>query len=447
MEPHQQALVDQAIRLTLTRYDEQHNLLRTSADPRFRAVPETLAFAALLLARTASGKGRKTELGLARLLIDTILPLQNRTRRDPGRGAFPLLWTPNDQRAQVMDPDSREVMGALLGVIYRDHHQLLGEKRSSRVLDAIKLTLRDRSQSAPETTSGAMIAAWMEIEFNDQLRGERLATDVALAGLDTLAERRFGNPRAYARELWALGLWRRSARLHDGVKGLLPELLAEVRRFAHPSMPELFGAMTGRSGVVADYAWLGSWLTWHAIAGEPMLPKHMTEPLDATCFAFPALARARIELPEDAPEPGNAEPRALCQTFGHRQMSGWMEDDLHLEARSVDAPEAGRLPVAAARWRTLDGNTAWLRCRVSGQQRASCRKRFIHLEDPGTTVVSVHDLGEGETRMIENGWWLSGLHFATEGFQMLDAQRSDEGLELTLKPTADQAMLMFSPLG
>ena len=103
MEPHQKALVDQAIRQTLTRYDEQHCLLRTTADPRFRAVQETLAFAGLLLARTAAGKGRKTELGLARLLIDTILPLQNRVRRDPARGCFPLLWTPDDSRAQVME--------------------------------------------------------------------------------------------------------------------------------------------------------------------------------------------------------------------------------------------------------------------------------------------------------------------------------------------------------
>ncbi len=89
----------------------------------------------------------------------------------------------------------------------------------------------------------------------------------------------------------------------------------------------------------------------------------------------------------------------------------------------------------------------WLRCRVARQERATCRKRFIHLEDPGTTIVSVHSMGSGETRMIENGWWLSGLHFATDGFQMLDAQRSEQGLELKLKPTGDRAILMFSPLG
>jgi hypothetical protein len=444
MEPHQKALVDQAIRLSLTRYDEQHCLLRTSADPRFRAVQETLAFAALLLARTAAGNGRKTELGLARLLVDTILPLQNRVRRDPGRGAFPLLWTPDAKRAQVMDPDSPEIMGSLLGVMHRDFSHLLGEKRSARVLEAIKFAIRDKDQSTPETTSGAMIAAWLELEFNDHWRGERLATDVALAGLEALAERRFGDPAAYARELWALGLWRRSTRLHDSVEGLLPDLLEEIGRFAHPGMPEVFGSMTSGTGSASAYPRLGAWLTWHALAGEPMLPKTMSDPLDATCFAFPALARAKIPAGGDATQ--TIEPHPLCQSVGDRQMTGWMERDLHLEARSVAQAEAGRLPVAGVRWRTLEGTTAWLRCRVSRQQRASCKKRFVHLEDPGNTIVSVHDLGQGETRMIENGWWLSGLHFATEGFQMLDARRSDEGLELTLKPTSERTLLMFSPL-
>ena len=445
MEPHQKALVDQAIRHALTRYDDQHCLLRTTADPRFRAVQETLAFAALLLARTAAGKGRKTELGLARLLIDTILPMQNRTRRDPARGCFPLLWTPGENRPQVMDPDAREIMGSLLGVMYRDFAHLLGEKRSARVLEATKLTIRDKEQSAPETTSGAMIAAWLELEFNDRWRGERLATDVALAGLDALTAGRFGNPQAYALELWALGLWRRSTRLHDSVKGLLPDLIREITRFAHPTLPEVFGAMTGSSGKGDHYAWLGSWLTWHALAGEPMLPKAMSDPLHATCFAFPALARAKIEAPESAGE--DARSQALCESIGDRQLTGWMDSGLHLEARSARRPEPGRLPVAGARWRTLEGGTAWLRCRVSRQERASCRKRFVHLEDPGTTTVSVHDLGQGETRMIENGWGLSGLHFATEGFQMLDARRSEEGLELTLKPTTERTILMFSPLG
>ena len=125
MESHQQALVDQAIRHALMRYDDQHSLLRSSDDPRFRVVPESLSFAALLLIRSASDKDRRSELGLARLIIDSLLPLQNTTRRDPGRGAFPLLWTPDSSRVQIMDPDSREIMGSLLGLLLKDYSQLL----------------------------------------------------------------------------------------------------------------------------------------------------------------------------------------------------------------------------------------------------------------------------------------------------------------------------------
>ena len=449
MEAHQQALVDQAIRRALTCYDDHHCLLRTSEDPRFRAVQDSLAFAALLLARTAAGKGRKTELGLARLLIDKILPLQNRVRRDPGRGAFPMLFSPDASRAQVMDPESRELMGSILGAVYRDYSHLLGEKRSARVLDAIRLTIRDKDQAAPETTWGSMLAAWLALEFGDQWQGERLATDVALCGLEQLAERRFGDAEAYARELWALGLWRRSARLHDSVEGLLAGVIAEITRFAHPNLPELFGAMTAGGRPVSAYPAIGAWLTWHALAGEPLLPKEMADPLHVTRFAFPALARLKtVSQADDGAAAGSErEPHALGERMGERQFSGWMERDLHLEARSSSGAETGRMPVAGARWRTLEGGSAWLRARTSNTGQASCRKRFVHLTNPGTTVVTVQNLGPGETRMIENGWWLSGLHFATEGFRMVDAQRSSEGLDLTLKPTGDDAILMFSPLG
>ncbi len=446
MEPHQQALVDQAIRHILTRYDDQQGLLRSTEDARFRSVKESLAFAALLLARTAAGKGRKTELGLARLVIDNVLSLQNRTRRDPGRGAFPLVWTPDTNRAQIMDADSREAIGSLLGLMLKDYQQLLGDRRVHKIRDAIQLAIRDKEQSQPETTAGAMMAAWLELEFGDEWRGERLATDVALAGQDELSARRFGNPEAYARELWALSLWRRSSRLHDSVEVLLHNLLAEVGRYAHPGLPEVFGAVTTSAGTVSQYPWLGTWLTWHALAGEPMMPKQMGDPLQSALFAYPALGRLKFSDELRQAATASFEPHALCEEQRSRTISGWWEGDLHIEARSSRAAEGGRLPVAGARWRTPQGGTVWMRARVTKRESAVCRKRFIYLDDPGTTTVTVHNMGPGETRMIENGWWLSGLHFATEGFQMLDAERSDGGLTLRLKPTAEQPMLMFSPL-
>lgn len=447
MEPHQQALVDQAIRCVLTRYDDRSCLLRSSDDPRFRVVQESLAFAALLFVRAASGTGRKTELGLGRLLIDTLLPLQNTGRRDPDRGAFPLLWTPDARREQVMDPDSREIMGSLLAALLRDHAGLLGERRCQRVREAVKLCIRDPAQQMPSTTSGAMIAAWLELEFGDRWRGERLATEVALAGRSTLRERRFGDPRAFARELWALSLWRRSEQLHAGVGELTSAVLEDIAAFSHPSLPELLGAVTTGAGAAKGaFSWLGTWLTWHTLGGEPLLPKRMTDPLHATLYAFPAVGRFRLERDGEPGAGSGPCERSVGHDLPARTITGWWESDLHIEARASELPEANRAPVAGARWRTPSGNSVWLRCRVAGQQKAVCRKRFVHLDAPGRTIVSVHNMGPGETRMIENGWWLSGLHFATEGYQMVDAERSAEGLTLHLKPTSDQPMLMFSPL-
>lgn len=447
MESHQEVLVDQAIRHTLTRYDDRACLLRSTEDPRFHVVAESLAFAALLLARVAAGKARKTELGLARLLIDTLLPLQNTARRDSARGAFPMLYTRETRRPRIVDPDSREIIGSLLGLLVSDHAALLGEKRSARVREAVKLCILDGDQHRPESTSATMIAAWLELEFGDRWRGERLATDVALAPRSELSEARFGDPRAFARELWALSLWRRNSRLHDSVEGLLDSLVGEIVRFAHPNLPEIFGAVTvSGDSSRGNFPWLGAWLTWHALCGEPMLPKQLADPLHSCLYAFPALARLKLSAHAEA-GPGVMDEDGFSHAVKRGVISGWRESDLHIEARSSGEPQRNRLPVVGARWRTPGGATALLRCRTARLQKAVCRKRFVHLEDPGSTIVSVHNLGPGETRMIDNGWWLSGLHFAMEGLQMVDAERSPEGLELHLRPTGSQPMLMFSPLG
>jgi hypothetical protein len=444
---HQQAVVDQAIRHALTRYDDVHCLLRSSEDPRFRAIPETLAFAALLLARAAADERRKSELGLARLLVDTVLPLQNTHRRDPQRGAFPMIRQPGSSRPDIMDPDSREITGSLLGLMLKDYGSLLGDKRSARVTEAVRLAIRGTELGVPESTSAAMIDAWLELEFGDAWRGERLATEVAMTGYHELVERRFGDARAFARELWALGLWRRSSRLHGSVSGLVQSLLGDIASFAHPQLPEIFGGVTtSNQSPDSAYPWLGTWMSWLGIGSKPLMPKELTDPLHSTLFAFPALAKLKIDAADPLPAPGADCERPLEHSRGGRVITGWWEDDLHIEARESIRPEAGRIPVAGARWRTRQGNDVWLRAQVSRREAAVCRKRFVHLEDPGTTIVSVHNMGEGETRMIENGWWLAGLHFATEGFQMVDARRTEAGLELQLKPTADRTMLMLSPL-
>jgi hypothetical protein len=446
VEPHQLAIVDQAIRRVLTCYDDKQSLLHSAEDKRFLVIQESVAFAALLLVRAAHGKARRAEIGLARRLIDTVLKLQKVKKGHPDSGAFPLVWTPNRDQPVVMDPDSRETIGSLLGLLVRDHRELLGEGRCERMTKAVQRAIR-RADHAPESTAGKMVAAWLDIEFGDAWRGERMATDIVLAGADHFVENRFGNAMIFAEELWALSLWRKSSLLHDSVAGLQRSIMNDIDEYAHPDLPELFGAVTTSASTLDNtYPWLGAWLTWHTHGGEPMLPGSMIDPLHATRFAYPMLARLKFAVDDEVAVSEKPGERELQYRHEARSITGWRESGLHIEARECLKPENGRVPVAGARWSTREGSSVWMRCRVSRHEAAVCRKRFVHLTDPGTTSISVHNLGEGEARMIDNGWWLSGLHFATEGFQMVDAERTTRGLELKLRPTDEQAMLMFSPL-
>ena len=446
MQPHQLAIVDQAIRCVLRCYDDKQSLLHSAEDGRFLVIQESVAFAALLLTRASAGKARRAEIGLARRLIDTVLKLQKVKKGHPDNGAFPLVWTPNRDQPVVMDPDSRESIGSLLALLVREHPQLLGEGRCERMTKAVQRAIRP-ADHLPESTAGKMIAAWLDIEFGDAWRGERMATDIVLAGTDHFIENRFGNAMIFADELWALSLWRKSSLLHDSVAGLKRSIVNDINEYAHPDLPELFGAVTTSAPALDNtYPWLGAWLTWHARGSLPLLPGSMADPLQATRFAYPMLARLKFEDGEGATPSEQTDECVLQYQHEARRITGWRESGLHIEARECLKPENARTPVAGARWSTRDGATVWMRCRVSRHEAAVCRKRFVHLTDPGTTTVSVHNLGEGEARMIDNGWWLSGLHFATEGFQMVDAERTTRGLELKLRPTDEQAMLMFSPL-
>ena len=58
-------------------------------------------------------------------------------------------------------------------------------------------------------------------------------------------------------------------------------------------------------------------------------------------------------------------------------------------------------------------------------------------------VIQVHNIGHADARMLDNMWFFSGLHFATEGLQTIDAQRTDQCLEFRVRPTVEHPVLMI----
>ncbi|MEZ5559843.1 MAG: hypothetical protein R3E86_15025 [Pseudomonadales bacterium] len=443
---HQAALLDQAVSAVRSHLDPTVALLRCPRGSGFWLVLESLAFALLLLHRARSAGADDGDVGLAGRIVDAVLQAQNRKLLSPDHGTFPVLWTPERRQRSVPDPDSREILGTLLAVLIEDHLDAMGPARTAQLREAVRRTVRPAQTPAGDGTAMRMLSAWLDLHYGDRFRGERMVTEISSMEPATLTEGRVGNPRAYALELWAISLWQRSPRLSAQADALVGDVLGEAVRDVHPQMPELFGAATTCAAAREDqFPWLGAWLTWHALGPVPMLPKSLGDPLLATLYALPAAAGLQVPVATTARRPAGSE-LALTHRLGSHELSGWCEQSLLIEARESPVTRLAHTPVVGARWQTSAGHNAWLRCLTSDAQRARCRKRFVHLDRPGRVTVEVFNLGPSGARMIEHGWWLSGLHFATDGLQLVQAERTERCLSLTLRPSGTDPLLMFSPL-
>ncbi|RME94886.1 MAG: hypothetical protein D6773_19040, partial [Alphaproteobacteria bacterium] len=241
---HQKVLLDQAVRTALTLYDDSRHLLRASRFGHVLAPVASLEFAALLLIRAAADPSRKAELGLARLLIDTVLPLQVRAPGLPLDGAFPLHWLPQPERQNIgnavtrlsrrvglsdaaspeegVEPSlrTRLLPATLLEMLARGFGGLLGEKRVQRMRQAVKRAMTGSMDPSTAPAAKIMLRAWLALELGEAWEGERLATEVVLRGGERMAADRFGDPHEQAGELWSLALWQRQPRLQESASGL-----------------------------------------------------------------------------------------------------------------------------------------------------------------------------------------------------------------------------------
>lgn len=447
LQPHQLALIEQAVQRASLQYDEATSLLQLADHKGFGVVLESLCLAALLLLRPSADRARR-----ALRLIDAVLETQHKALLDPEHGAFPLTWSVQNSRGLVVDDESREIVGSLLASLVCNREAALGKDRTSRMREAVHRSVRPADHTPPADTAGLMLAAWLDLQFGDRWRSQRLVEQLRSVDAVELAQSLLADPRKIALVLWATGLWQNTPGLRDDSVRLLEVLSRGIAGSVHPGLPELFGNSTRVSRKSEDdYPWLGSWLTWHALGATPLLPTALREPLQATLFAFPALAGLRLPAEASALFQREVMDGSIERVLPQRTVTGWSEPDLLIEASdnrrgALGGSESG-MPVVGVSWRAGDGASAWLQGRVSRNFSARCSKRFVHIDDPGLTTIDIGQLGPGGTRMIDKGWWLSGLHFSTQGFELTDAIRTNDGLTLKLKPTDPRPMLMFAPLG
>ena len=166
------------------------------------------------------------------------------------------------------DPNWRQFIGCVLGILARDFAQVLGPSRCERIEAAIARAIRGEGSDRiiATYTNIALMQAWLLAEYGDRAHGERLAATVEDLYRDEAGFREFNSPTYYGVDLWALALWRRSGSSSLAAAGqrLEAALWRDIAAFYHAGLRNLCGPFDRAYGMdMTRYAsLLGLWLWW-----------------------------------------------------------------------------------------------------------------------------------------------------------------------------------------
>jgi hypothetical protein len=364
----QRALLATSIDWMTTFYDADALLLRHPSAPQRHAVRESLWYAAGLLAQRENDR-----VARALTIVDAVLDLQF---EEPGAiwdGTWPRA--PEERRPEPgaviwrdYDPNWRQFIGCLLGLLACDFSDVLGQARCARVRDAIALALRgERSERiAPGYSNIALMQAWLLAECGDRSRGERLASAVEDLYRADGGFREFNSPTYYGVDLWGLALWRRSgsALLAAAGRRLEAALWRDIADLYHPGLRNLCGPYDRAYGIdMTRYAsLLGLWLWWACGDAARAFPDTTRSFGHAHDFcAAPLIALAPPAMSE-ATEAALIEPvtnRRIERRSADRTVTAQLRGDLMLGAIDPGRDDAtGQSMPITAHWFDSSGRVA-----------------------------------------------------------------------------------------
>lgn len=367
---HQNTILATSIEWMDTFYDAQAGLLRHPQRTDRHAVRESVWYAAGLLAQHDSARVTR-----ALRIIDTVMGLQFDEPETPWHGTWPRApEEPLPETNAVMwrdyDPNWRQFIGCLLGVLVSDCAAALGSARCDRARAAIGRALC--GEPAGRIDAGysniALLHAWLMSEFGDRASGEALAGAIEALYRAELGFREFNSPTYYGIDLWGLALWRRSSsqRLVQAGQRLEADLWRDIGDFYHPGLRNLCGPYDRAYGMdMTRYAaLLGLWLWWGCGADVRAFPDTARPFGHAHDFcATPLLALAPPLISGDV---GAALTRGIANRDIERRMPGrtitaTLRRELMLGA--VDPARfdpTGQAAPVTAHWFDATGGVAWL---------------------------------------------------------------------------------------
>ncbi len=423
----QRSIVASSVAWMDTYFDADTQLLRHPGDLRRHAVRESLWYAAGLLVQ-----GRDEA---ALRIVDTVLALQFDRPGAVWDGTWPRApEEPNPEDGAVIwrdyDPNWRQFIGCLLGVLIRDYADALGSARCERAGEAIARALRGEpaDRIVPSYSNIALMQAWLLCEYGDRSRGEGLAMGVERLYRSEGGFSEFNSPTYYGVDLWGLALWRDTA------------------QFYHPGMRNLCGPYDRAYGMdMTRYvSLLGLWLWWtcgDAARAFPDLRRRFEHAHDFC--AAPLLALAPPSISDEA-RTALLTPVAICtvqRRLAGRTISAVLCSDLMLGAvdRAYHDATGQAMPITA-HWFDADGRVAWLciRGELSGVVKENC------IVVRSSAELSLRCSAYGNDAFGSAAWTIGGRQIEVTGTEVGPAQRRSNQLRCALKLPSGEAILRFA---
>jgi hypothetical protein len=445
--PAQEIILATSVDWMATFFDADADLLRHPGAPQRHAVRESLWYAAGLLAR-----GEATKRALA--IIDALLDAQfdapgavwdgtwPRAPEEPRPADGAVIW-------RDYDPNWRQFIGCLLGVLSRDFADVLGTSRCRRAHQAIVLALRGepRERIVPEYSNIALMQAWMLVEYGDRARGEWLADAVEALYRADGGFREFNSPTYYGVDLWALALWRgsKSAALVEAGTRLEADLWRDVAEFYHPGLRNLCGPYDRAYGLdMTRYAsLLGLWLWWargDATRAFPDTTRPFGHAHDFCAAPLLAIAPPAIDAAAAAALVEPVANRTIERRSVGRIVTAMLRPDLMLGAIDPARADAtGQATPVTAHWSDPDGGVAWL-C-VRGELGAVVQDTSVALKSAAELVLQCS--AAATDSFGERRWTIGGRRIDVSGVVLSRAAEKEGRTRYVLRLPTGEGRLLF----
>lgn len=371
IEPAQREIVAASVAWMDALFDSDVALLRHPCRERGHVVRESLWYATGRLVLDPADP-------LAGRIVDAVIALQFDARGAAWDGSWPRA--PEEPAPAIgaviwrdYDPNWRQFIGCLLGVLVRDFADSLGESRCARMRSSIARAINgeppDRITAAYSNI--ALMQAWLSCEFGAagaRVRGDALANAIDALHRSEGGFREFNSPTYYGVDLWGLALWRRArtALLRSLGAKLEAALWRDVADFYHPGLRNLCGPFDRAYGVDMNRyaALLGLWLWWtcgDAARAFPDTSQPFGHALDFCAAPLLAVAPPALSAETRAQLTRFDGDRFVDRRIAQRTVTARLTSELMLGAVDVAPfdPTGQAMPITA-HWRDASGGIGWL---------------------------------------------------------------------------------------